>query len=44
MFEASHLPPVVSVCKARYVFEPGTSGTIGSAVEERCPPEVAGNP
>jgi murein L,D-transpeptidase YafK len=44
MFEASHLPPVVSVCKARYVFEPGTSGTIGSAVEERCPPEVVGNP
>ena len=44
MFEASHLPPVVSVCKARYVFEPGTSGTIGSAVEERCQPEVAGNP
>jgi murein L,D-transpeptidase YafK len=44
MFEASHLPPVVSVCKGRYVFEPGTSGTIGNAVEERCPPEVAGNP
>jgi len=44
MFEASRVPPVVSVCKGRYVFEQGTSGTIGSAVEERCPPEVAGNP
>jgi murein L,D-transpeptidase YafK len=44
MFEASRMPPVVSVCKGRYVFEPGTSGTIGNAVEERCPPEVAGNP
>jgi murein L,D-transpeptidase YafK len=43
MFQASHLPPVVSVCNGRYVFEAGTSGTIGSAVEERCPPEVAGN-
>jgi murein L,D-transpeptidase YafK len=44
LFEATRVPPVVSVCKGRYVFEPGTSGTIGSAVEERCPPEVAGNP
>jgi murein L,D-transpeptidase YafK len=43
MFEASRLPPVVSVCNGRYVFEPGTSATISSAVEERCPPEVAGN-
>jgi murein L,D-transpeptidase YafK len=44
IFEASHLPPAVSVCNGRYVFEPGTSATIGRAVEERCPPEVAGNP
>jgi murein L,D-transpeptidase YafK len=44
LFEATRVPPVVSLCKGRYVFEPGTSGTIGSAVEERCPPEVAGNP
>jgi murein L,D-transpeptidase YafK len=43
MFQASHLPPVVSVCNGRYVFEAGTSATISSAVEERCPPEVAGN-
>src|SRR6266508_2582635 len=28
MFEASRVPPVVSVCKGRYVFEQGTSGTI----------------
>ena len=44
LFEASHVPPVVSVCNGRYVFEAGTSATIGSAVEDRCPPEVAGNP
>jgi murein L,D-transpeptidase YafK len=44
MFEARHVPPVVSLCQGRYVFEPGTSATIGSAVAERCPPEVAGNP
>jgi murein L,D-transpeptidase YafK len=44
LFEATRVPPVVSLCKGRYVFEPGTSATIGSAVEERCPPEVAGNP
>jgi len=43
MFQASHLPPVVSVCNGRYVFEAGTPATISSAVEERCPPEVAGN-
>jgi murein L,D-transpeptidase YafK len=43
LFEANHVPPVVSVCKGRYVFEPGTSATIGSAIEERCPPEIAGN-
>jgi murein L,D-transpeptidase YafK len=43
MFQASHLPPVVSVCNGRYVFEAGTRATISSAVEERCPPEVAGN-
>ncbi len=44
MFEARHLPPVVSVCKGRYVFEPGSTETVGRPVEERCPPEVAGNP
>jgi murein L,D-transpeptidase YafK len=43
IFEARHVPPVVSVCKGRYVFEPGSSESVGRAVEERCPPEVAGN-
>jgi murein L,D-transpeptidase YafK len=43
MFESARLPPVVSVCNGRYVFEPGTSATISSVLEERCPPEVAGN-
>ena len=44
MFEASHVPPVVSVCKGRYVFEAGSTETVGRPIEERCPPEVAGNP
>jgi murein L,D-transpeptidase YafK len=44
LFEASHVPPVVSVCKGHYVFEAGSTGTVSNAVEERCPPEVADNP
>jgi murein L,D-transpeptidase YafK len=44
LFEQSHIPPVVSVCNGRYVFAPGTIATASSAVEARCPPEVAGNP
>jgi murein L,D-transpeptidase YafK len=44
LFERSHIPPVVSVCNGRYVFAPGTIATANSAVEARCPPEVAGNP
>lgn len=44
LFEQSRLPPVVSVCNGRYTFEPGRIDTAGSAVEARCPPEVAGNP
>jgi murein L,D-transpeptidase YafK len=44
LFEASHLPPVVSVCKGRYVFEPGSTETVARPVEERCPPEIAGDP
>ena len=43
MFEASRVPPVVSVCNGHYVFEPGTAASVGGAIEERCPPEVAGN-
>lgn len=44
MFEASHVPPVVSVCKGSYVFEAGSTETVGRPIEERCPQEVAGNP
>ncbi len=44
LFEASHLPPMVSVCNGRYVFEPGSSETVARPVEERCPPELAETP
>ncbi|HEX2449034.1 MAG TPA: murein L,D-transpeptidase family protein [Methyloceanibacter sp.] len=44
LFEQTRIPPVVSVCKGRYVFEPGSLQTLGGAVEERCPSEVADNP
>jgi murein L,D-transpeptidase YafK len=43
LFEASRIPPVVSVCKGRYAFAPGTIGTYTSPIQERCPPEIAGN-
>lgn len=43
LFEQSHVPPVVSVCDGRYVFEPGSPATVDSEVSERCPPELAGN-
>jgi murein L,D-transpeptidase YafK len=43
LFEQSHIPPVVSVCKGRYVFVPGTMATANSLVEQRCAPEVADN-
>jgi murein L,D-transpeptidase YafK len=38
LFERSHVPPVVSVCKGRYVFEAGGAEIL--PVEERCPPEL----
>lgn len=44
LFEQNRLPPVVSVCRGRYVFTPGSPATVGSLIEERCPPEVADNP
>jgi murein L,D-transpeptidase YafK len=44
LFERSHVPPVVSVCKGQYVFEPGTIATGNGPIEERCPPEVAETP
>jgi murein L,D-transpeptidase YafK len=44
LFERSHIPPVVAVCKGHYVFEPGTMATVNAPVEERCPPKVAETP
>ena len=44
LFEQSRLPPVVSVCNGRYVFAAGSLETVSQPVEERCPPEIAGNP
>jgi len=43
LFEASHVPPKVSVCEGRYAFEAGSPATVASPVEEHCPPEIAGN-
>ena len=43
LFEESGVPPVVGVCEGRYVFEPGTTQTVGQAVEARCPPDIVGN-
>jgi murein L,D-transpeptidase YafK len=43
MFKARHMPPVVSVCNGRYAFEAGSPVTVGQPIDERCPPEVAGN-
>lgn len=42
LFEANRVPPVVSVCKGRYVFAPGSMATASNPVEEHCPPEIAG--
>ncbi|MGD9027764.1 MAG: murein L,D-transpeptidase family protein, partial [Methyloceanibacter sp.] len=42
LFAQEGVPPKVSVCEGRYVFEPGEASTVDSAVEERCPKEVAG--
>ncbi|MGH6736783.1 MAG: L,D-transpeptidase family protein [Methyloceanibacter sp.] len=44
LFEKRRVPPNVSVCGRRYVFEPGSLATVANEVEERCPPEVASNP
>lgn len=43
LFEQTRVPPAVSVCEGRYVFEKGSLQTFSSLVEERCPPETAGN-
>jgi murein L,D-transpeptidase YafK len=44
LFEQSHIPPVVSVCKGHYVFEPGTEASANTTVDERCPAEIAETP
>ncbi len=44
LFEQAKQPPLVSVCKGRYMFEPGGNQAAAPLVEERCPPEIAGNP
>ncbi|HUW73997.1 MAG TPA: murein L,D-transpeptidase family protein [Methyloceanibacter sp.] len=43
LFEQTKLPPKVSVCEGRYVFEDGSLATIESPVEAHCPSEIAGN-
>jgi murein L,D-transpeptidase YafK len=43
LFERTQMPPVVRVCNGRYAFSPGSAATVGSAIEDRCPPEVAAN-
>jgi murein L,D-transpeptidase YafK len=43
LFEQTGLPPVVSVCKDRYVFAPASTETFATAVKEGCPPGFAGN-
>jgi murein L,D-transpeptidase YafK len=37
LFEQSRVPPVVSVCKGRYVFEAGSLDRASQPAEERCP-------
>lgn len=44
LFEPSRIPPAVSVCNGRYVFEPGTVATANSLIEERCQPKIADKP
>ena len=44
LFQRSHLPPLVSVCKGQYLFEAVTLATANGPIEERCPPEVAETP
>jgi murein L,D-transpeptidase YafK len=44
LFESSHVPPVVSVCKGHYVFDAGSAASDTPLVEERCPPDIAETP
>jgi murein L,D-transpeptidase YafK len=43
LFERTRVPPVVSVCNGRYAFAPGSPASVGSAIEQRCSPEIATN-
>jgi murein L,D-transpeptidase YafK len=43
LFEQSRMPPVVNVCKGRYVFEAGSLERVTQSVEESCRSEVAGS-
>ena len=44
LFQPSRIPPAVSVCNGRYVFEPGTIETANDIVEDRCAPKIADKP
>jgi murein L,D-transpeptidase YafK len=44
LFQPSRIPPAVSVCNGRYVFEPGTLATANNLVEDRCAPKIADKP
>jgi murein L,D-transpeptidase YafK len=43
LFEQTRMPPIVSVCNGRYAFAAGSAATVGSAIVQRCTPEVAAN-
>jgi murein L,D-transpeptidase YafK len=43
LFDQNRMPPMISVCKGRYVFEAGRVETVSEAVEESCLAEVAGS-
>jgi murein L,D-transpeptidase YafK len=44
LFEAAHVPPVVSVCDGVYAFEPGTAGAEVKPIEAKCPGALAEKP
>jgi murein L,D-transpeptidase YafK len=44
LFQPGRIPPAVSVCNGRYVFEPGTIETANNLVEDRCAPKIADKP
>jgi murein L,D-transpeptidase YafK len=44
LFQPGRIPPAVSVCNGRYVFEPGTLETANNPVEDRCAPKIADKP